>query len=78
MYDVDQLAKVETPSENKLSRDRKFTCYTWYTKQLPAEDATVIYTNFQAQNPNNEHVEATFRKTCFYSEKAGLNHLILQ
>jgi hypothetical protein len=25
MYEVDQLAKVETPSENKLSRDRKFT-----------------------------------------------------
>ncbi|WP_225436833.1 DUF1565 domain-containing protein [Limosilactobacillus reuteri] len=77
MYEVDQLAKVETPSENKLSRDRKFTCYTWYTEQLPAEDSTVIYANFQAQNPNDEHVELTFRETCFYPEKAGLNHLIL-
>lgn len=77
MYEVDQLAKVETPSENKFSRDRKFTCYTWYTEQLPAEDSTVIYANFQAQNPNDEYVELTFRETCFYPEKAGLNHLIL-
>jgi hypothetical protein len=44
---------------------------------LPAEDATVIYANFQEKNPNDEHVELTFRETCFYPEKAGLNHLIL-
>lgn len=77
MYEVDRLAKVEKTVENKLSRDRNVTCYTWYTEQLPAENATVIYANFHDKNPNTEQVELTFRETCFYPEKGEINHLIL-
>lgn len=77
MYEVDRLAKVEKTVENKLSRDRNVTRYTWYTEQLPAENATVIYANFHDKNPNTEQVELTFRETCFYPEKEKINHLIL-
>lgn len=77
MCEVDRLAKVEKTVENKLSRDRNVTRYTWYTEQLPAENATVIYANFHDKNPNTEQVELTFRETCFYPEKEEINHLIL-
>lgn len=77
MYEVDQLAKVKAPAENRLSRDSKFTIYTWYTEQLPDEDATIIYANFQDKDPNEEYVELTFRETCFYPAKKNINHLVL-
>ncbi|MBD5805612.1 DUF1565 domain-containing protein [Lactobacillus sp. M31] len=77
MYEVDQLAAVMAPKENPLSRDSQFTLYTWYTEQSLEEDATIIYANFQDKDPNKEHVELTFRETCFYPEKKNIDHLIL-
>lgn len=77
MYEVDQLAKVKDPQLNKLARDQQATRYAWYVEQAPADQATIIYANFQGKNPNKEDVELTLRETCFYPTKKNINHLIL-
>lgn len=77
MYEVDRKDKVANPVENELSRDKPFTTYTWYTEQVTAKDATVIYANFQGKNPNHERVELTFRETCFTPLRKDVDHIVI-
>lgn len=77
MYEVTSLDKVKNPEVYKASWDPDFTVYTWYTEQDEKSDETVIYANFQGKNPNEEDVEISVRKHCFYPEAEGIGYITL-
>lgn len=48
--------------------------YKWYTKQDEKSDETIIYANFQGQDPNKENVEINVRRMCFFPSKTGIGY----
>ncbi len=75
MYEVFDLSLCMHPQKDKRSWDADFTEYVWFTAQ---EDGnTIIYANFGTKDPNEENVEFSVRKACFYPEKTGLNYISL-
>lgn len=75
MYEVTELSKVLQPSKTYMSWDADFTVYTWYTEQ--DKDQTVLFANFQGKNPNEENVEISVRKNCFYPVEEGKGYITL-
>ncbi len=77
MYEVTEWEKVLHPEKSRASWDPEFSVYVWYTKQDEKEDETILYANFQGKNPNEENVEISVRKNCFYPEKEGVGYITL-
>ncbi len=77
LYEVTSLDGVKQPVRSNVSWDPDFSVYTWYTEQDEAADATVLYANFHGLNPNEENVEISVRKTCFYPEAEGIGYITL-
>ncbi len=77
MYEVTSIDEVYAPKIAELSWDKEFSVYTWYTEQDVQKDETVFYANFQGKNPNEENVEISVRKNCFYPEKEGVGYITL-
>ncbi len=77
MYEVTEYEKVLHPEKSKTSWDPEFSVYTWYTVQNEAENETILYANFQEKNPNEENVEISVRRNCFYPEKEGVCYITL-
>ena len=77
LYEVTELEGVLNPVRSKSSWDPDFTVYTWYTEQDEEKNETVIYANFQGANPNEENVEITVRRNCFYPQKEGVGYITL-
>ncbi len=75
MYEVFDLSLCMHPQKDKRSWDPDFTEYVWFTAQ--DDGNTVIYANFRGKNPNEENVEFSVRKACFYPEKTGLDYITL-
>lgn len=75
LYEADTLNKVMNPEYSDASWDRDFTKHKWYTCQ--EEDKTVIYANFQGNNPNDECVEINVRPHCFYPAAEHVNYITL-
>lgn len=48
--------------------------YKWYTEQDEKSDETIIYANFQGQDPNKEIVEINVRRMCFFPSKTGISY----
>lgn len=48
--------------------------YKWYTEQDEKSDETIIYANFQGQDPNKETVEINVRRMCFFPSKTGVGY----
>lgn len=48
--------------------------YKWYTEQDETADETILYANFQGQNPNHENVEINVRRMCFFPSKTGVGY----
>jgi alpha-L-arabinofuranosidase len=48
--------------------------YKWYTEQDTDADETIIYANFQGQNPNEENVEINVRRRCFMPSITGISY----
>lgn len=77
MYEVTSIEKVLHPERSTASWDADFSVYTWYTKPDKEKDETVLYANFQGINPNEENVEISVRRNCFYPEKEGVGYITL-
>lgn len=77
LYEVTELEKVINPEVSKTSWDPDFSVYAWYTEQDEEKNETVIYANFQGANPNEENVEITVRRNCFYPQKEGVGYITL-
>ncbi len=48
--------------------------YKWYAEQDKAADETIIYANFQGQDPNKENVEINVRRRCFMPSVTGIGY----
>lgn len=77
MYEVTTMEKVLHPEKSRKSWDPEFSVYTWYTRQDKEKNETILYANFQGKNPNEENVEISVRKNCFYPEKEGVGYITL-
>ncbi len=77
MYEVDTLEKVLHPVTSKASWDPDFSVYTWFARQDPETDSTVLYANFHQWDPRRECVEINVRRNCFYPEKEGIGYITL-
>lgn len=77
MYEVTTIEKVLQPEKSRTSWDPEFFVYTWYTEQDNEKDETVLYANFQGKNSNEENVEISVRRNCFYPEKEGVGYITL-
>lgn len=77
MYEVTEFEKVLHPEKSRTSWEPEFSVYAWYTKQDEKEDETILYANFQGKNPNEENVEISVRRNCFYPEKEGVGYITL-
>lgn len=77
MYEVTEFEKVRNPQQSPASWDPAFSVYVWYTVQDEKENETILYANFQGLNPNEETVEISVRRNCFYPEKEGVNYITL-
>jgi hypothetical protein len=70
--------KPEKVFHTQLDPNIKFqrgSDYTWYCES--DDRNTTIWANFHQFNPNEELVEITTRRTCFYPEKPGINWLTI-
>ncbi|MBR5645079.1 MAG: right-handed parallel beta-helix repeat-containing protein [Treponema sp.] len=77
MYEVTSLDAVKNPVVYIPSWDQEFTTFVWYSQQDEKTDETVFYANFGGKNPDDENIEITVRRTCFYPEKEGNGFITL-
>ncbi|MDO4285048.1 MAG: right-handed parallel beta-helix repeat-containing protein [Eubacteriales bacterium] len=77
MYEVTDAKEVYEPKKSKGSWDPEFSLYTWYTEQDETSDSTVFLANFGKLNPNEEQVEITVRRNCFYPSAEGIGYITL-
>lgn len=77
MYEVTDMEGVTHPKRSETSWDPEFSLYTWYTCQDEEKKETVIYANFQGLDPNQEQVEISVRRNCFYPSREGVGYLTL-
>ena len=77
MYEVQSIDEVIAGAVSVPSWDHEFSVYKWYAKQDEAADETVFYANFQGLDPNNENVEITVRRNCFYPSEEGRGFITL-
>lgn len=76
LYEVETMEKVYTPEIEPEINDVEGRNYTWYCQN--EADQTIIWANFQKYNPDNELVEVSARRTCFFPEKPGINYITIQ
>ncbi len=73
MQEVFDLSFCMHPVRNKKSWLPELSEYVWFTAQ--EDNNTVIYANFQGQNPNEENVEFSTRRACFFPLEMGINNI---
>ncbi|MDE7353956.1 MAG: right-handed parallel beta-helix repeat-containing protein [Acetatifactor sp.] len=73
MYEAESLEKVLSPTVYEPSWDHEGTLYQWYTEQ--ENNNTLIYANFQGEDPNENLVEINVRRNCFYPDRTGINYI---
>ncbi len=61
------------PSKDKRSWDPDFSEYVWFTAQ--EDNNTIIYANFQGKDPNQEDVELSVRRACFFPTVTGIDYI---
>ncbi len=77
MYESTDLEGVQAPKEHESSWEPEFSLYTWYTEQDAAKHETVLYANFRGLDPNQENVEISVRRNCFYPSEEGKGYITL-
>lgn len=77
MYEVQDLESVRNPKISEASWEPEFSFYTWYTEQNEQENETILYANFQGKDPNQENVEISVRRNCFYPSVEGRDYITL-
>jgi hypothetical protein len=75
LYEKETVEKVFRPVADSKIKDTVGSTYTWYCES--DANNTTIWANFQKFNPNNELVEISARRTCFYPENTGINFITI-
>lgn len=76
LYEVTSYEQVASPEPIKSLRDPDGSVLVWFA-EVDA-DNTTIHANFGDADPRRETVEVTFRPTCFYPTREGVNYLTLR
>ena len=76
LYEVTGYEQVANPEPIKSRRDPDGSVLVWYA-EVDA-DNTTIYACFGDADPRKECVEVTFRPTCFYPSREGVNYLTIR
>ena len=72
-YEAESLEDCIKAEVYEASWEPEWSVYQWYSEQ---EDGnTVIYANFQGNDPNAENVEINVRRECFFPSKTGVNYI---
>lgn len=75
LYEVTSLEAVKLAEVYKDSWDAAFSVYKWYAEVDTENNITKFYVNFHEYNPNNEKIEISVRRNCFYPEKEGIGYI---
>lgn len=85
LYEAKSVEEVKNPVMRTIgtnppwtNREEKIlnpeqTIYQWFAKV--EDEETILYANFQSKDPNQEIVEVSVRKCCFYPEKTGIDYI---
>ena len=76
LYEVTSYDQVANPKPIVSLRDPDGSVLVWYA-EVDA-DNTTIYANFGGADPRKENVEVTFRPTCFYPTREGIDYITLR
>ena len=76
MYEVDNLEDVCNDKLYEGSWYPQDSAFKWFTAQDGND--TLLYANFQGQNPNENNVEINVRRNCFYPAQTGRNYITVQ
>jgi len=75
LYEKESLDLVYEPVANKNIKDTLGSTYTWFCES--DDENTTIWANFHHFDPNEEQIEISMRRSCFYPEKPGINYLTI-
>ena len=78
MYEATTLEECIKGEVYECSWVPEESIYKWYTEQDMDTDETIIYANFQGQNPNEENVEINVRRRCFMPSKTGVGYITVR
>lgn len=78
MYEVQSLDEVKKGEIYIPSWDQEFSIYKWYAEQDEKTNETIFYANFQDKNPNEEKIEISVRRHCFYPSEEGIGYITLK
>lgn len=73
MYEVERKEDVLMPKVQEKSWDSAKSLFQWCTWQ--EEGHTCFQANFQGRDPNQECVEITVRRFCFYPKETGISYI---
>jgi hypothetical protein len=76
LWEMAILEDVLHPKSKTDRFDPEGSIYTWFCESN--DENTLIYSNFQGADPNNELVEINVRKSCFYPERTGINYITVR
>ncbi|HKL98844.1 MAG TPA: right-handed parallel beta-helix repeat-containing protein [Mobilitalea sp.] len=74
MYEATTLVECIKGDVYECSWEPKESVYKWYTEQDTDTDETIIYANFQGEDPNKENVEINVRRRCFMPSTTGIGY----
>ena len=77
LYEVTSLEAVKKADMSLESWDVDFSIYKWYAEVDKENNITKFYINFHNYNPNNEKVEISVRRNCFYPSEEGIGYITL-
>ncbi len=77
MYEATTLEECIKGDSYECSWVPEESVYKWYTEQNTDADETIIYANFQGQDPNQENVEINVRRRCFMPSVTGIGYHIV-
>lgn len=77
LYEVTSLEAVRLAEVSKDSWDKDFSVYKWYAEVNYEDNITKFYVNFHNCDPNNEKVEISVRRNCFYPSEEGIGYITL-
>lgn len=73
LYEAQTLGECIRGEIYPYSWEPEWSKFKWYTEQDGSE--TVIYANFQGQDPNNSEVEINVRRNCFIPSENGIGYI---
>ena len=88
MYEAKTLDELYNPTERhgtvvenwwgvkECYQEPHKTVYLWYA--CTEREHTILYANFQDNNPNEECVEINVRKCCFFPVTTGVNYITVR